>query len=114
MSGTWGFALPQQGEQIEKGRSGELCAKPRTAVGSEVGSLDRDAKAHEVAIGHDDMAGVLRRVADRQNGKASPEQRMRGVGYFDLFGNCIRRVLEQGILLLSRSTRWIMRICGTC
>jgi hypothetical protein len=60
------------------------------------------------------MAGTLRRMADRQDGKASPEQRMIRIGYFDLVGGRSRPVLEQGILLLSRSTRWIMRMCEPC
>jgi hypothetical protein len=60
------------------------------------------------------MAGMLRRMADRQDGEASAEQRMRRIGYLDLVGSLIRRVLEQGIVLLSRSTLWIMPICGPC
>jgi hypothetical protein len=108
VSGTWGFALLQQSEQIEKSRSGELCAEPRNGVGREVCGLDGEAKAHEVAIGHDDMAGVLRRMADRQDFEASAEQRMRRIGYLDLVGRLIRRVLELGIVLLSRLTIWIM------
>jgi hypothetical protein len=36
---------------------------------------------------------------------------MSGVGYLDLLGGLIRRVLEGGIVLLSRSTLWIMDIC---
>jgi hypothetical protein len=50
------------------------------------------------------MAGMLRWMADRQDGEASAEQRMRRIGYLDLVGSLIWRVLEQGIVLLSRST----------
>jgi hypothetical protein len=60
------------------------------------------------------MAGSLRRMTDRQDGETAAEQRMSGVGYLDLMGTCIERVLEQGILLLSRSTLWIMLTCGNC
>jgi hypothetical protein len=81
-----------------------LCAEARNGVAREVGGLDGNAKAHEVAIDHDDMAGVLRRMTDRQDLKTSAEQRMRWIGYFDLIGRLIRRVLELGIVLLSRST----------
>jgi len=111
VSGTWGFALLQQSEQIKKGRSGELCAKPRTRVGGETGSLDRNAKAHEVPIGHKDMAGTLGRMADRHDGEASAEQRMSRIGYFDLVGGWIRRVVEPGIVLLSRLTPSITGGC---
>jgi hypothetical protein len=104
VSGAWVFALLQQSEQIEKGRSGELCAGQRNGVSREVGGLDGNAKTHEVAIDHDDMAGVLRRMTDRQDLKASAEQRMGWIGYFDLIGRLIRRVLEQGIVLPSRLT----------
>jgi hypothetical protein len=110
VSGAWVFALLQQSEQIDKGRSGELCADEELVVRNEVSSLNRNAQPHEVPIGHDDMAGTLRWMADRQDGEASPEQRMSRIGYLDLVGGRIRRVLEQGILLLSRSTRWIMLI----
>jgi hypothetical protein len=104
VSGTWVFALLQQSEQIEKGRSGELCADERRVVRTEVSGLDRDAQAHEFPIGHDDMAEALRGMADRQDGEASPEQRMRRIGYLDLVRSRIRWVLEGGIMLLSRLT----------
>jgi hypothetical protein len=114
VSGTWVFALLQQSEQIEKGRSGELCADEGRLARQEVRGLDRNAQAHEVPIGHDDMAGTLRWMADRQDGEASPAQRMNRIGYLDLVGGQIRRVLEQGILLLSRSTTWIAPRCERC
>ena len=94
MSGTWVFALLQQRKQGEDGFSGELCAERRIAVCGQAGGRDRDAQAHGVAIGDDDMAGALRRMTDRHDREASAEQRMRGICYFDLVGNHIRRVLE--------------------
>jgi hypothetical protein len=94
MSGTWVFALLQQSEQGEDGFSDELCAERRTAVRGQVGGRNRDAQAHEVAIGDDDMAGASRRMADRHDGEASAEQRVRGIGYFDLIGKRINWVLE--------------------
>jgi hypothetical protein len=91
-----------------------LCAGPRHGVDHKVGSLDGDAQAHEVPIGHDDMAGVLRRMADRQDFEALAEQRMRGIDYLDLVRSRLRWVLEGGIMIPSRSTLWIMPTCGNC
>ncbi|HKB38767.1 MAG TPA: hypothetical protein VKD72_20155 [Gemmataceae bacterium] len=113
MSGAWGFALLQQSEQVGQGFSGELCAEPRHVVAGQAGGRDGDAQAHAVTVADDDMAGALRGMADRQDGEASAEQRMSGVGYLDLAESLIRRVLEQGIVLLSRSTPWIMLTCGS-
>ena len=72
-------------------------------VSDQVGGLDREAQAHEVPVGHEDMAQALRRMADRQDGEASPEQWMSGIGYLDLVGKLIRWVVEQGIVLGTRS-----------
>ena len=94
MSGTWVFALLQQSEQSEDGFSGELCAELRTAVCGKAGGLDRNAQAHEVAIGYDDMAGALWRMTDRHDAEASAEQRVRGIGYFDRVRRRISWVLE--------------------
>ena len=105
------FALLQQSEQSENGRSGELSAKGGRLTRQEVRGLDRNAQPHEFPIGHDDMARALWWMADRKDGEAPAEQRMSGIGYLDLVGGRIRRVLEQGILLLSRSTGWIIRSC---
>jgi hypothetical protein len=71
-------------------------------VSDQVGGLNGEAQAHEVPIGHEDMAQALRRMADRQDRKASPEQRMSRIGYLDLVGKLIRRVVEQGIVLGTR------------
>ena len=56
---------------------------------------------------------MVRRMADRHDGEASAEQRMSGVGYLDLLGRLIWRVLKGGIVLLSRLTLWIMLIRGS-
>jgi hypothetical protein len=103
VSGAWVLALLQQSEQIKKGRSSELCADEGHLDRHEVSSLDRNAQAHEVSIGHENMARTLRWMADRQDGEALPEKRVSRIGYLDLVGGRIRRVVEQGILLLSRS-----------
>jgi hypothetical protein len=102
MIGTCALALLCQGQQLEQGDPGAFCAQKRVLVGAEVGGLGRNAKAHEAAIGHDDVARPLRRVTDRQDLKASAEQRMGGVGHLDLFGIGRRWVVEGGIMLLGR------------
>jgi hypothetical protein len=89
-----------------------LCAEEGQLARNEVSSLDRDAQAHEVPIGYDDMAGTLRWMADRQDSEAPPEQRMNRIGYLDLVRCRIRRVLEQGIVLLSRLTTSTMTPCS--
>jgi hypothetical protein len=109
--GAWAFALLQQGQQFEQSGPGECCAWQAAVVRSQVGGLDRDAQAHEAAVGHDDVAGALGRMADRQDREAAAVQRMGGVGHLDLFGIGRRWVLERGIMLLSRSTLWIMLVC---
>jgi len=94
VSGAWVFALLQQSEQSEDGFSGELCAESRRAVCGKVGGLDRNAEAHEIAIGHDNMARSLRRMTDRHDGEASAKQRVSGIAYFDLVRRRISWVLE--------------------
>jgi hypothetical protein len=87
--------------------------QPRRGVGDEVGSGDGNAQSHEVAVGDEDVTGMVWWTADRHNSETSAEQRMSGIGYLDLLG-CLRRVLKGGIVLLSRSTLWIMPTCGNC
>jgi hypothetical protein len=77
-------------------------------VGGESGGRDGDAQAHEVPVGHHDVAGAVGRMADRQNLEAVAVQRVAGVGHLDLFGIGWRWVLEGGIRLLSRLIIWIM------
>ena len=58
------------------------------------------------------MAGSLGGMADRKDLEASAVEGMGGVGHLDHFGIERRRVLEGGIMLLSRSTIWTMATCG--
>jgi hypothetical protein len=112
MIGACSLTLLRQGQQFEQGGLAAFCAQQRGLVRAKVGGLDSKAKAHEAPIGHDDVARALGRVTDRQNLKASAVQRMGGVGHLDLFGIGRRWVVEGGIMLLSRLTRWIMLTCG--
>ena len=105
MIGACGLALLQQGQQFEQGVPGESCARPRGVVRGAIGGRDGDAKPQGTAIGHDDVAGALGRMADRQDLEASAEQGMGGVGHLDHFGIELRWVLEGGIMLLSRLIR---------
>ena len=57
------------------------------------------------------MAEALGRMADGKDWEAAAVQRMGGVSHLDLFGIGRWWVLERGIMLLSRSTLWIMGIC---
>jgi hypothetical protein len=59
------------------------------------------------------VAGTLRRMADRDDREAPSVERVGRVGHLDHFG-LGRWVLEGGIKLLSRSTRWIMLTFGSC
>jgi hypothetical protein len=101
MIGACALALLRQGQQFVQGDPGAFCAQHAGVVRGEVGGLDRKAEAHEVAIGHDDMARTLGRVTDRQNLEASAVQRVRRVGHLDRFGIGERWVLEAGIMLVS-------------
>src|SRR5262249_9018210 len=103
-SGTWDRALLDQGQQIEQGRSGEFGARRRGAAGRKVGGQDGEAKPHEVAVGHEDVARALRGMADRDGSEAAPVQGVGRVGYFDPFGPR-GWVVEGGVMLLNRSTR---------
>ncbi len=100
--GACSWALLQQSQQFEQGVPGESCARSRGIVRGSIGHLDGDAKPQGIAIGHDDVAGALGRMADRQDLEASAVQGMGGVGHLDHFGIERRRVLEGDIMLLSR------------
>ena len=82
-------------------------------VRDQAGGLNGEAQAHEVPIGHEDMAQALRRMADRQDGEASAVERVRGVGHLDFVGFGRRWVLEGGIMLGSRLTPWITATGGS-
>jgi hypothetical protein len=73
--------------------------------------LDREAQAHEVAIGDDHMAGVMRGMADRDDSEAAAVEWMGRVGHLDLFRLGRWRLLEGGIKLLGRSTGSATRPC---
>ena len=80
------MALLQQRRQFAQGGAGELSAKRRGRRRGQVGGLDGEAPAHEVPIGHDHLAGARRRLADRNDRKAAPVERVARVGHFDLVG----------------------------
>jgi hypothetical protein len=105
--GACGLALLQQGQHFEQGVPGEFCPRPRGDIRGWLGRLDGDAKTQGIAIGHDDVAGALGRMADRQDLEASAEERVSGIGHLDQFGIELRWVLERGIMLLGRLIIWI-------
>jgi hypothetical protein len=78
----------------------------------QTGGVKRQAQAHEVTISDEDMARTLGRATDGDNGETPAVKRMSGVGDLDFLRR--RWVLERGIVLLGRSTRWIMPCCGNC
>src|SRR5205814_1891061 len=79
----------------------------------QVGGWDRNAKPHRVTIGDEDAGGTVRLAADGKDREAAPEERVRGDCHRDVFRQRRCRVVEGGINVLARSTRWIMRICGS-
>src|SRR5262249_17224676 len=84
--------------------SGECSAKRGRVLPGQVGGLDREAQPHEVPIGHDHMAGTLRRMADRDDREAPPVERVHRIRHLDLVRVELKWVLEGGIKLLSRSS----------
>src|SRR5215469_15898659 len=102
MIGACSLTLLSQGQQFEQGGSGVFCAQPGGDGRAQVGGLDRNAKAHEASIGHDNVARTLRRVTDREDLEAPSVERMGPVDYLDLFRIGRRWVVEGGIMLLSR------------
>jgi hypothetical protein len=59
------------------------------------------------------MTGAIRPAADVTHGESAAEERVRGVGYLDLIEIRISRVVEEGILLASRSIRLATNIFGS-
>ena len=98
------FALLEQGEQFEKGCSGEFSAERCRLRGGEIGNLDGKTEAHEVSIGHDDMARALRGMTDGKDPESPPVERVARVGHLDLLGLWRKWVLEGGIKLGTRLT----------
>jgi hypothetical protein len=99
---AWGLALLPQGQQFDQGVPVESCARPRSVVRDAIGCRDGDAEPQGAPIGHHDVAGALGGMADRQDLEASAVQGVGGVGHLDHFGIELGRVLEGGIMLLSR------------
>jgi hypothetical protein len=52
-------------------------------------------------------------TGDRDDGEAASEEGMGRVGYLDLLGRGLGRVVEGGIMEGSRSTRSTTAICGS-
>ena len=73
-----------------------------------VGRRQRDAQGHGLLVDDVGGAGLAGRAAQGANGEAPPEERMGGIGDFDLVH---LRVLEVGIKDWLLSTLWIMDIC---
>ena len=99
-----GWALLPQGQEFEQAVPGESWARARGVVRGWLGRRDGDAKPEGAAIGHHDVAGALGGMADGEDLEASAVEGMGGIGHLDHFGIEWRRVLEGGIMLLSRST----------
>jgi len=57
---------------------------------------------------------MLNRMANREYLEAPPVERVGRICHLDHFGIGRRRVLEGGIMLLTRSIRWIMLSCERC
>jgi hypothetical protein len=109
--GTSAFTLLHQAKEVEQGFSGEFCARQRRVAQAKVGGRQGDAQTHLLAVSHDDVASRPRTMADGEDAEAPPEERVGRFGHLDLFGIGRRRVLEGGIMLVDRSTIWIMVIC---
>jgi hypothetical protein len=97
-----GLTLLPQGQELERAVPGESWAPARGVVRSSIGRRDGDAKSEGTPIGHHDVTGVLRGMADGEDLEASAVEGMGGVGHLDHFGIKRRWVLEGGIMLLSR------------
>ena len=65
-----------------------------------------DSERHEIAISHINIAGAIRLPADVTDRESPRKERVRGVGYLDLVHVWMSRVVEGGILLVSRLTRF--------
>ena len=94
-----------------QGVSGEFSARQRDAAQDQAGDHHGEAQTHPLTVGDRDMARTMGRVADGHDAETSPEQRMGRVGYLDLFG-LARRVLEGGVMLVSRSD--VRDIASSC
>jgi hypothetical protein len=107
--GTWALALLHQAKEIEQGFCGEFCAPQGRAAQAKVSGRQGDAQTQVLAVGHQDMTRRPGAMADGEDSEAPSKQRVGRVGHFDLFGLFglgIKWVLEGGIMLGSRSTRF--------
>lgn len=66
---------------------------------------DGDPERHEIAVRDINITGAIRLPADIADEQSAPEERVGGVGHLDLVRIRRGRVVEQGILLTSRSIR---------
>ena len=71
----------------------------------QIGRGDGDAEPDRVAIGHEDEGGATGISGDREDGEAASEERVGRVGYLDLFGRGLGRVIEWGIKVRFRWSR---------
>jgi hypothetical protein len=84
-----------------------FCAETRHASVAQVGGGDGKAQTHAVAVSHEDEAGTVGLMADRQNGEAASEERVRRIRHLDFVRLRRRRVVEGGINMSARLTIWI-------
>jgi hypothetical protein len=99
---TWGVPLLEQGEELADGLAGKFGAASRTRRGIEVGGGQRNAEVDMVTVDHEDVAGAVKRSADRVYGEAAPVKWMSGIGHFDFSRLRQSSVADWGSPLLSR------------
>ena len=73
---AWVGALLEQGEQVLESRCREFGAPWRKRGSPKAGGGDGEAKAHEAAIGHENVAGALRALTDGEDGEPPAVKRM--------------------------------------
>ena len=79
--------------------------------GQKIGGDTRQAQHDAVAIADQNVA--VRTASGRENLKMAAIERMGRIGHFETIAGTFR-VVEGGINIGYRSTRWIMPICGNC
>src|SRR4051795_3935334 len=97
--------LRDQGKEFLGGFPGPFCAEGADLARCQAGRGDGDAEPHRVAVGHEHEGGAARISGDREDGEAASEEGMGRVGYLDLLGRSLGRVVERGIMEGIRSTR---------
>jgi hypothetical protein len=73
-----------------------------------LGGRQGDPECHELAVRDIDITGAIRLPADVAHEESPAEEGMGRVGYLDLIRIRMRRVVEVGIVLSSRLTRFLM------